>query len=171
MPYDEAWHFLQVGRYLERAGTTARILHARGRELQHVHGHSRPEEVHRWLSLLRSVSAYEAYMRMRPGGVQPHVVAEYLLLSQSFPRSVAMGVRRVHEELESIEEELAMRRREGPILLAGALAARLRYTMFGDLGEAGLTPFLGTILDQIDGIGASVRQTYFETGADVAGTA
>jgi uncharacterized alpha-E superfamily protein len=173
MPYDEAWHFLQAGKFLERAGTTARILAARSGELQPALGRSGPEDVHRWLSLLRSVSAYEAYMHMRPGGVQPRVVAEFLLLSQSFPRSVAMGLRRVHEELSAIEEELAIRvrQREGPTVLAGALSARLRYTTPAELEGNGLTSLLPVVQDQISAIDNTIRQTYFESVASFASSA
>lgn len=169
MPYDEAWHFLQVGKYLERAGTTARILAARGAELENGDRRPGPEEVHRWLSLLRSVSAYEAYMHARPGGVQPRAVAEYLLFSQNFPRSVAMGVRRAHEELDAIEEELAMRRREGPALLAGALSARLRYATLAGADGHGITTLLPGIAGQIEAIGQAVRQMYFESVAGIPG--
>ena len=171
MPYDEAWHFLQVGKYLERAGTTARILAARAPELMNAREVERPEAIHRWLSLLRSVSAYEAYMRMRPGGVQPRAVTEYLLLSQSFPRSVAMGVRRAHEELDAIDAELGIRRRDGPTLLAGALATRLRYPVPGEVESARLGEVLFLIQGQIDAISDAVRQTYFEIEAGVAGAA
>lgn len=162
MPYDEAWRFLQTGKHLERAGTTSRILVAHGGVLAQAQMRLLPEEVHRWLNLLRSVSAYEAYMRARPGGVQPRAVAEYLLLSQSFPRSVALGVRRAHEQLEAIEEELSLRR-EGPAVLAGALAARLRYTTVDDLAGGGLLALLPGVQAGITAIDQSVRQTYFET--------
>ena len=162
MPYDEAWRFVQVGKYLERAEMTARILAVRGPELQAPAERTRPEEVHPWLSLLRSVSAYEAYMRVRPGGVQPAAVAEFLLLSQVFPRSVAFGIRRVHEEVEAIDYELGIRRQQGPAVTAGALASRLRYTTFDELGSGGLPPFLNWVTGQCHAIGESVRQVYFE---------
>ena len=171
MPYDEAWHFLQVGKYLERADMTARILDARGAELQAMAGRARPEEVHRWLGLLRSVSAYEAYMRLRPGGVQPATVAEFLLLSQSFPRSVAFGAQRVHEHLEAIDRELGVRRRGGPSATAGALASRLRYATLDELGPAGLLPFLDQVTQQCHAIGQSIHQVYFESAVAGPGAA
>lgn len=173
MSYDEAWHFLQAGKFLERAGTTVRILSARSSELQPAPGRTAPEDVHRWLSLLRSVSAYEAYMRLRPGGVQPRVVAEFLLLSQSFPRSVAMGVRRVHEELSAIEDELAIRARgrDGPDVLAGALAARLRYTTPAELDGDNLTTVLLAVQEQIGAIDRGIHHTYFESAASLTSSA
>ncbi|MGI8549994.1 MAG: alpha-E domain-containing protein [Dehalococcoidia bacterium] len=162
MPQDEGWHFLQVGKYLERAGMTARILDARAGDLDLSDEHTEPEEVHRWLSLLRSVSAYEAYMRMRPGGVQPASVAEFLLLSQSFPRSVAFGIGRVHEEIEAIDRGLGLHGQGGPAATAGALASRLRYTTFQEHRSDGLRPFLRQVTEQCGAIGAEVRQVYFE---------
>jgi uncharacterized alpha-E superfamily protein len=165
MAYDEAWHFIQVGKYLERAGMTARILHARGGELQATGAISRPEDVHRWLGLLRSVSAYEAYMRLKPGGVQPAQVAEFLLLSQQFPRSVAFGVRRVFEEIGAIDRELGLVRQGGPGVPAGALASRLLYTTFDELGGGRLQPFIDTVSDQCNAIADGIRRVYFEGAA------
>lgn len=168
MPHDEPWLFLQTGIYLERAGMTARILASRAGHLEHAATLARPEEAHRWFSLLRSVSAYEAYLRLRPGGVQPAGVAEFLLLSREFPRSVAYGVQRVFEEIEVIDRILGINRRQGPGNTAGALASRLRYTTFDELSAGALLPFLTTVLQQLDMIGTGVRRVYFES-AVVAG--
>ncbi len=168
MPHDEPWHFLQTGIHLERAGMTARILASRAGHLEQAGMLVRPEEAHRWFSLLRSVSAYEAYLRLRPGGVQPVGVAEFLLLSRDFPRSVAFGVQRVFGEIEAIDRILGINRRQGPGNTAGALAARLRYTSFDDLAGGALLPFLTAVLQQLDQIGNGVRRVYFES-AVVAG--
>lgn len=168
MPHDEPWHFLQAGIYLERAGMTARILASRAGHLEQAGATVRPEEVHRWFSLLRSVSAYEAYLRLRPGGVQPAGVAEFLLLNREFPRSVAFGVQRVFEEIEAIDRILGVHRRQGPANAAGALAARLRYASFEELAAGALLPFLNGVLQQLDQIGSRVRRVYFES-AVVAG--
>jgi uncharacterized alpha-E superfamily protein len=167
MPYDEAWHFLQVGKHLERAAMTARILDARSGDLGDLDAPARPEELHRWFSHLRSISAYEAYMRLRPGGVQPAAVAEFLLFSQSFPRSAAFGARRVHEELDAINETLGLPREQGPAALAGALSARLRYTTLEQLGGGGLLPFLRGVEGQCNAIGDAVRKLYFESAVGI----
>jgi uncharacterized alpha-E superfamily protein len=171
MPHDESWRFLQAGRYLERAGTTARVLDARGSEFASPEQLSRAEDVHHWLNILRSVSAYEALMRLRPGGVQPAAVAQFLLLDRRFPRSVAFGVERVHEQLEAIDRELGLQREEGPAQVAGALAAQLRYMRFGEYGGNRLVVFLTTLVDQIDEIGDVIRRSYFEQSSLESGVA
>jgi len=133
-------------------------------------GRAQPEEVHRWLGLLRSVSAYEAYIRLTPGGVQPAAVAAFLLLIHSFPRSVAFGCRRVHEEIDAIDRDLGIQGWDGPARIAGALASRLRYARIAESGTDALLRFLLWIEQQCNAIGDGVRRIYFEgSAADPAG--
>ena len=163
MPYDEAWRFLQVGKYLERASMTARILTARSSQFDVPDERPRPEDVQRWLALLRSVSAYEAYTRLMPGGVQPAAVAAFLLLNQVFPRSIAFGCRRVHQEVEAIDRELGIQRPEGPALRAGGVASRLRYTQPDEISGPSMLSFLAWIGQQCDGIADDLRRVYFQS--------
>jgi len=162
MPRDEGWHFLQSGRYLERAGMTARILDARGGDLSLFVGRPGPEEVHRWLALLRSVSAYEAYVRLVPGGVQPGPVAEFLLYSGSFPRSVSFGINQVRAELAAIDQGLQTPRSDGPAAVADALGAKLASTSLADFGAVGLHSLLRLVEQHCNLIGEGIRQAYFE---------
>jgi uncharacterized alpha-E superfamily protein len=163
MPQDEGWRFLQVGKYLERAGMTARILAARSHQFDVPDEHPGAEEVHRWLGLLRSISAYEAYVRLTHGGVNPAGVAAFLLLSQIFPRSVAFGCRRVHEEIDAIDRELGLLTVDGPSLRAGALATGLRYTRIQELAGGAMLPLLRRIEQECDVIGDELRRLYFES--------
>jgi uncharacterized alpha-E superfamily protein len=163
MPYDEAWRFLQVGRYLERSSMTARILTARGYQFDVPDERLPPEDVHRWLGLLRSVSAYEAYVRLVPGGVRPAAVAGFLLLNQVFPRAIAFGCRRVHEEIEAIDREFGVQRPEGPALRAGGLASRLRFMEAAEIAGPQMLPFLAWIGQQCNTIGDDLQRVYFES--------
>jgi len=141
---------------------TARILDAHANAFPSDAGRTSPEEVHRWLALLRSVSAYEAYTRSVDGGVQPLAVAEYLLFSTRFPRAVAFGVGRLRDELRAIDNEIGGEGMGGPHEQAAALA--------GFLDAASRE---GTQLSQVRGlvrhteaecnaIGDAVRRSYFE---------
>ena len=162
MAYDEAWHFLQLGKYLERAGATARVLAAHAPQFAENVDDTRPEEVHRWLSLLRSVSAYEAYYRLVSGGVQPADVASFLLLDERFPRSVYFCVRRMTAELEEIEREIGAGRRDGPADLAGALASRLRYTRFEQVGLTRVEAVATDIVEECARLGGRIESVYFQ---------
>ncbi len=78
MSHDDAWRFLVLGRSLERADMTARLLLARA---------SAPHELG-WPVLLRACGAYESFIRTRGWTAEPSRVAEFLLLDRLFPRSV-----------------------------------------------------------------------------------
>lgn len=85
MARDEGWRFLVLGRSLERIDMTARLLLA---------GFSDPSQSPDWITTLRSCSAHEAFLRTYRRGVDPSLVAEFLLLDRLFPRSAlhALGV-------------------------------------------------------------------------------
>jgi uncharacterized alpha-E superfamily protein len=80
MSHDDAWRFLLLGRSVERADMTARMLLARMP--------ATPYEVG-WQMLLHACGAYESFIRSRSGagGGTGHV-ADFLILDRLFPRSV-----------------------------------------------------------------------------------
>ncbi|WP_246187157.1 alpha-E domain-containing protein [Microlunatus speluncae] len=79
---DTAWRFLTLGRSLERADMTARLLLTRA--LPGAPGRGRPS----WSALLRSCGAYEAFLRTYRGDLDEAAAVEFLLLDRLFPRSV-----------------------------------------------------------------------------------
>ncbi len=78
MSHDDAWRFLVLGRSLERADMTARLLLARM---------SAPDDLE-WPVLLRACGAHESFIRTHGWAAEPDRVAEFLLLDRLFPRSV-----------------------------------------------------------------------------------
>jgi len=94
---DEAWHFFTLGRSLERADMTARLLATRA--LTEASGAS-------WTTLLRSCGAYEAYLRTYRGNPSAQNAAEFLLHDRLFPRSILYSVARALESLREIEPSL-----------------------------------------------------------------
>jgi len=79
MSRDESWRFLVLGRNLERADMTVRILSVRYGESW---GHTG------WVTTLRCCSAYEAYLRTYQRAVDGSSAAEFLVLDRLFPRSL-----------------------------------------------------------------------------------
>ncbi|MEE8144358.1 MAG: alpha-E domain-containing protein [Kiloniellales bacterium] len=86
---DEGWYFYQLGRQLERADQTTRLLDVKYHLLlPERHSVGSPIDVSHWNALLRSASAYHAFRRVHPRGMGPARVAGFLLFHKSFPRSV-----------------------------------------------------------------------------------
>src|SRR5271169_1418663 len=82
MSRDDAWRFLVLGRSLERADMTARLLLARM---------SAPDELG-WPVLLRACGAHESFIRTHGWAAEPARVAEFLMLDRLFPRSVVFAL-------------------------------------------------------------------------------
>lgn len=79
MSRDESWTFLTLGRSLERADMTARLL-----MLRTLPGGRAPT----WGTLLRSCGSYESYLRTYRGPVRETRAAEFLMIDRLSPRSV-----------------------------------------------------------------------------------
>jgi uncharacterized alpha-E superfamily protein len=93
MPRDECWRFLVLGRSLERVDMTARLLWT-----QAGRGGATG-----WVGLLKSCSAYEAYLRTYRSGVEPEKVVEFLVLDRLFPRSVFAALTQAEECLRELD--------------------------------------------------------------------
>jgi uncharacterized alpha-E superfamily protein len=167
LPRDEGWHFFQAGLYLERASMTARILdaHTQAHPLPDHEERPSPEEVHRWLAVLRSVSAYEAFTRTVGGGVRPLAVAEFLLANDVFPRAVAFGLHRLRDELSAIDRGLSGTAQLSPYARAAVLAARFEGGAQRRLRPAELRDTLLFTEAGCNAIGDVVREAYFENFA------
>jgi uncharacterized alpha-E superfamily protein len=86
---DESWFFYQIGRSIERADQTTRMLDVKYHLLlpqdEEV---GSPLDVSQWNAVLRSAAAYHAFRRVQPSGMKPADVAGFLLFHGRFPRSV-----------------------------------------------------------------------------------
>lgn len=96
----EGWEFIQFGKFLERADKTTRILDVKYHILL-----PRPTDVGgavdtaQWQAVLRSTSALEAYRRFYVTEILPRKVAEFLVLSDTFPRSLRFCLRQLDASL------------------------------------------------------------------------
>ena len=109
---DEGREWFRCGMYLERADMTSRIIDAKYHILlpggDSVGG---PFDRFQWMAVLRSASAREAYRRMGNNEVDGVRVAELLLFSQEFPRSVAFCVQALQRHCQLATAETPKRRR------------------------------------------------------------
>ncbi len=90
MTRDEVFETWRLGRYLERADMTTRVLGVRAATLLSLPPGATDEfgEV-QWMSVLRSLSALQMYQRATKGPIAGPAVVRFLLFDHRFPRSVA----------------------------------------------------------------------------------
>jgi uncharacterized alpha-E superfamily protein len=169
---DEEWQFIQLGKLVERADKTLRIL-----DIQYhlLHDLTNPADVSLstllWAAVLKGCRAYEAYQRRHVGRVEPGRVVEFLLLEPAFPRSVRFCLESLAQALEAIEGEASRRHRGSAVAAApaamsqaerllGMMRAELTYTPLEQIMAADLHEFLGRLLEQVGQVSWAVQEQY-----------
>jgi uncharacterized alpha-E superfamily protein len=94
MSRDETWHFMVLGRSIERADMTARLLTTRA-----LAGAAGPS----WVDLLRSCGAYEPFLRTYRGSISDERAAGFLLTDRLFPRSIIAALNQAETCLSDLE--------------------------------------------------------------------
>ncbi len=160
--HNEGWLFSQLGRFLERADKTSRILDVRTHTLP---AHGLPKTVSQttaleWSAVLRSASAWDAFKAIYGADVQPRHAAELLLFNEDFPRSIRACVEELNAALRRISGVAEGRYSNAAEKLAGRLAADLRFTTVEEVFAVGLHEYLDEIQTKLNAIGKAVFTIY-----------
>ncbi len=159
---DEVYHFLQAGRYLERADQIGRVVAAKSHYLHEPEaGKIAPMRAVQWSSLLRSCSAYDAYLRTFQERVDPQGVVRYLVLDADFPRALRFCVARCRESLHEISGGDDDGYGSEAERLLGRLDGELRYIDVNEIFDRGLPRFLGGVQDTCARVGEEFHKAYF----------
>lgn len=153
MAREEGWHFMQIGQFLERADKTSRILDIRHRTV----GGSEPpcSATLEWSAILHSCCAWDAYRQTYSLQITPRQVAELLLFSGRFPRSVRFCIGQLVCALQQLAAPP-----EGTFntaeRLAGRLLAELQYGCIDEVITEGLHTYIDRLQVQLNAIGDAV---------------
>lgn len=159
---NESWFFIQCGRFLERADKTSRILDVRHATMP-APGTSTlpsPADALGWAAVLRSCSAWDAYKALHGAALRPALVAEFLLLTDDFPRSVRFSVRHLNTVLRRISGVHAGRFSNDAEKLAGRLLAELQFSTVQDILDIGLHNYIDALQGKLNAVGEALFQTY-----------
>jgi len=155
---DDAFRFIRLGTFLERADNTARILdvkyHILLPSLDEVGGAA---DYYQWGALLRSVSSFESYRKVYSDLITPRRVAELLILRPDMPRSLAACMNEVNRLVLEINGprsgELSRR--------CGQLHGEVRFGSIEDIFAYGLHEYLEKFLERTYELGDLINKTYF----------
>ena len=140
---DQAWYFYRLGKYIERADQTTRLLDTKYELLTRADDGAGYDRIGQWHALLRSASGYHAFRRVHPSDLTPARVVGFLLFNPNFPRSVYFCVREVDGALHDLKSRFAVR---GGNDVADGLDA-LRSILLGRSTEAVLDGGLHGFVD------------------------
>lgn len=165
MSHGEAWHFARMGRLLERADKTTRIVDVKYFILlPKASDVGTTLDVTQWSALLRSTSALEMYRRCH-GRIAPNKVIDFLLLDRQFPRSVRYCVGGAESSLHTITGTpggMFNNRAEQEL---GRLRSELDFTSIDDIIQAGLHEFIDEVQYRLNNTGDAVFKTFFAADA------
>jgi uncharacterized alpha-E superfamily protein len=163
---DQAWYFYRLGRYIERADQTTRLLDTKYHLLTGGTDPAAPVEIGQWHAVLRSASGYHAFRRIHSSDLTPARVAGFLLFNPAFPRSVYLCVREVEAALSELKSRYMLRGgndvSEGLDQLRTILAA---YSIEQIL-EAGLHEFIDFLQHYLIAVTSRLSVAFF--GQDAA---
>jgi uncharacterized alpha-E superfamily protein len=143
---DQGRHFYAIGRAIERADQTTRLLDIGYRSLRPLMESGEEIEAVRWTALLRAAAGYYAYRRLHPGGFVAAEVVDFLLLDEAFPRSVALSLRDVHQNLADLRDAHGLGASATALVCAERLLAAL-----GEVPAAERLHDLSSFLDWTQG--------------------
>ena len=162
---DQVSYFYRLGRYIERADATTRLLDIKYHTLlPRVADVGMPIDIGQWDAVLRSAAGHYAYRRAVSAGVTPSGVAAFLLLHPRFPRSVAFSV----AEADRLLAEL----RTPHEFAGGAAAAASLGDLRNELGTLniqeviarGLHEFLDHVQKRLIAATDDLGEAFFDTG-------
>ena len=154
MSHDDAWHFLVLGRNLERADMTARLVATGGRP-----GTGAP-----WSVVLSSCGAQQAFMRSQRGLHSDDRAAAFLVLDREFPRSVFYAMTKAEQHLATLDPHAD---RIGVSDEARRQLGRVRTSLeFRATSEvlAELPELMLRVQQSVNGAAQAVASRYFQAG-------
>lgn len=162
MTHGEGWQFIQAGKYIERADSTSRVLDFKYHLLlpsgEQVGGNV---DITQWMAVLRSCSAMEAYFKISRGHVTSWQVAEFLILHDTFPRSIRFCVDALDQALHSISGVDRSHFSNEAERLSGALRSNLAFTKVDSIFRFGLHQYLDQTQERLNEISNALAETYY----------
>lgn len=161
MSHGEQWHFTRLGRLIERADKTSRII-----DVQYYLLLPKPNDIGsaldmvRWSALLTSTTALSTYRQLH-GRIDPTKVADLLILDRDFPRSIHFCLIHAQGSLRAIAGT-----GEGTFKFTseqhlGRLRADLDYTRIEDIIKHGLHEFIDDFQRRLNQVGSEIHSNFF----------
>lgn len=157
MVHNQGWHFIQIGRYLERIISLTALL--RNFVEQPSQGDA---DYFSMLALLKSVTAFEAYCKVYNPDLEVNSILEFLLYSAEFPHSAHFCINEVLASLNALSDTLLMHKHNRLQRLAGRLQSNLSYVDLNEVLETSLVDYLAQVRQQAAAVHEALHDTYID---------
>ncbi len=159
---DLSWQFSRLGRLLERADKTTRILDVKYfLLLPSTEAVGGVLDELQWISLLRTAGAYQMFRQSQQKAIAPDAVAAFLLLDPIFPRSVRYCLERIRDSLQIVQGQRVPGPPDDLECLIGLVLARWSYTRIEELISNGLHEAIDHLQQDLNKLHSLIEQRYF----------
>jgi uncharacterized alpha-E superfamily protein len=167
MSHGDAWEFIRLGKYLERACQTARAVDVKHHALQATPDQGTPVENAPWVAVLMSCSGYEPFQKQRVQveRVIPQSVADFLLFDPLFPRSVVRCLRECRSAVGTVSARPGSRGPNTAELALDDVIRSLETARIEGLMCQGLHDSLLRLVGRIHEAGDAIHRTFFDVVA------
>ena len=161
MTHNEGWQFCRLGRLLERADKTSRILDVKYFLLLPTSDDvgTTADDI-QWAAVLRSASAFEMYRKCH-GRIAPERIVEFLLLEKEFPRAILYSLSHAREAMHAISGTPAGIFHYPPERMLGEICSELAYARVEKIIASGLHEYLDGLQTKMNQIGIGAAETFF----------
>jgi uncharacterized alpha-E superfamily protein len=162
MARGEGWHFFNMGRLVERADKTSRLIDVKYFTLlPRISDVGSPTDNLQWAAVLRSVSGFEMY-RKQHHLIAPSKVVAFLLLDREFPRSALHCLRNASLSLHAISGNPIEQPRLVPEVLLRNLIGEFEYASVEAVLLYGLHEFVDGFQRRLNEIGGGIYETFLQ---------
>lgn len=166
MSHDAAYSFVEIGRAIECADMTTRVLDVQAGVLIAELGSSTSTSATyadiTWASVLKSLAAHQMFRRTVRSGISGAEALRFLLRDPQFPRSVEHSLTRVSRSL------LELPRYEAAMARCAQVQALLVDAEVGHLAGTGLHDYVDELQIGIGELHMALAETYFHARVGVA---
>jgi len=161
MLQDEAFNFIRIGSFLERADNTARLLDVKFHAVESDFYGAADEkdseyDFYHWSAILRSVSGFEIYRKVYRNVIRPEKVAELMILRPDMPRSLSHCISKVMGNLKHV----ANHQSDDTLRRVGRLNSDLQFARIDEILSTGLHAYLTQFLDRVGDLGAGISRDF-----------
>ncbi len=161
LSHSDAWNISRLGRFIERADKTSRIVDVKYYillpRITDVGGNL---DVVQWAALLNSASGLQMYRR-KYGRIDPDRVVEFLLLDREFPRSMHFCLIHAEIALRSMTGSQPTAYSNRAEQLLGQIKSRLNYASVRDIINGGLHEFVDSFQLQLNELGEEIHAAFY----------
>ena len=162
---DQVSYFYRLGRHIERADATTRLLDIKYHTLlPHVADVGTPIDIGQWDAVLRSAAGHYAYLRAVSTDVTPSGVAAFLLLHPRFPRSVTFSVAEADRLLAVLRTRHELAGGAAAAASLGGLRNELAMLGIQQIIARGLHEFLDHVQKRLIAATDDLGDAFFDTG-------